>query len=183
MEELLIDTPKDSMLEIINENFFISIDNFQNVELINIVTLLADSAFQHSIMLNHETTTPNGVALASTLYILNIMIESCYNNSDFKPFLINLRIASRSINAIIPLKTLQWIDNLMKFDGIMAELANFIFEIGSIASIETSILKKLLGPITLHIIQVNISFLICPADMKKLGIFFNNLTNQIIQDG
>lgn len=35
--------------------------------------------------------------------------------------------------------------------------------------------------IVFHIVQVNTPFLLCLADMVKLGAFFNNLTNQIVQ--
>lgn len=68
----------------------------------------------------------------------------------------------------------------MKFDNSIAGLANFIFEIKNTSSIVITIVKTMLKPITFYILQVNIPFLLCPADVDKLGVFFKNLINQII---
>ncbi len=37
-----------------------------------------------------------------------------------------------------------------------------------------------LGSITFHIVLVNTPFLLCLADMDKLGAFFNDITNEVI---
>ena len=38
-----------------------------------------------------------------------------------------------------------------------------------------------MGMIAFHIMPVNTPFLLCLADMDRLGAFFNNITNQLVQ--
>ena len=40
-----------------------------------------------------------------------------------------------------------------------------------------------MGPITFYIVKVNTPFLLCLADMDRLGAFFNNTINQVVQIG
>lgn len=59
--------------------------------------------------------------------------------------------------------------------------ANFISRIGSTISFGSVILDTLIRLIMFHIILVNILFLLCLADIDNLGVFFNNITNHLIE--
>ena len=69
----------------------------------------------------------------------------------------------------------------MKLDKTIVRLANFIFGISSTSSIRSINFDTLLKSITFHIMPFNTLFLIYLANMDKLGVFFNNITNQVIQ--
>lgn len=69
----------------------------------------------------------------------------------------------------------------MQLDKTIARSANFRFGISSTLSIGLVNLDIPLGSITSHILFLNILFLICLANIDKLGIFFNTVTNGVIQ--
>ncbi len=59
---------------------------------------------------------------------------------------------------------------------------NFKFGIEDIKSIGSIELQTSLKMITFHVVEANISFLLSLADLDRLGVYFNNLTNELIQD-
>lgn len=88
--------------------------------------------------------------------------------------------ATRSTGGLGQLKALQRVP-FVELDKTTAGSTNFVFGIGSTSSIGTVKLNTPLGIIVFHIVQVNTPFLLYLADMDKLGAFFNNLTNIIVQ--
>jgi hypothetical protein len=54
------------------------------------------------------------------------------------------------------------------------------FEIDNTLILEFVELNTLLEIITFHIVEMNISFLLCLNDFDRLDIYFNNLINQIV---
>ena len=103
-----------------------------------------------------------------------------YNESEFKGLLIDSGAATRSTGGIGQLKALQRILSV-EVDKTTAGSTNLVFGIGSTSSIGTVNLDTPLGMIVFYIVQVNTPFLLCLADMDKLGAFFNNLTNEVVQ--
>ena len=103
-----------------------------------------------------------------------------YNDSEFKGLLIHSSTATRSTGGFGQLKALQRVF-FVELDKIIAGSTNFVFGIGNTSSIGTVNLNTPLQIIVFHIVQVNIPFLLCLANMDKLRAFFNNLTNQIVQ--
>lgn len=63
----------------------------------------------------------------------------------------------------------------------MARSANFILEIRSTTFIKSVILNTLMRLIIFYIVLVNFLFLLYLTNINKLGVFFNNITNQVIQ--
>ena len=76
---------------------------------------------------------------------------------------------------------MQQLDISVQLDKNTAGSAIFTFEIGSAASIGLINLDTSLGPITFYIVPINTPFLLCLADIDKHRVFFNNITNQVIQ--
>ena len=76
---------------------------------------------------------------------------------------------------------MQQLDISVQLNKNTAGSANFIFEIGSAASIRSVNLDIPLKPITFHIVPINTPFLLCLANIDKYRAFFNNITNQVIQ--
>ena len=116
-----------------------------------------------------------------TPYVFNSSTDSQYNDTESKGLLIDSRASTRSTDGIDQLKVLQQLDITVQLVKNIAGSANFKFGIGSVTSIGSVNLETSLGLIMFHIVPVNTLFLLCLADIDKLGAFFNNITNEVIQ--
>jgi hypothetical protein len=54
------------------------------------------------------------------------------------------------------------------------------FGISFILSIRSTKVKTLISQVEFHIMHAKTSFLLSLADMDKLGVYFNNLTNSLV---
>lgn len=185
-EELSVDVgtaDKDSDFNLTSESstepFFTYFGTFQNTESMAIVSLLANTAFKHQI------TFEDDISAHAKLepYSFNISTSSQYNNSEFKELLIDSGAATRCTGGISQFEALQTIDNSIMLDKGTAGSTSFIFGIGSTLSIGIVNLNTPIEPVVFYIVQSNIPFLLCLADMDKLKVFFNNITNKLIQPG
>ena len=177
-KELLIDASQDLFLNIntTNELFLTRLGPLQNIESANTINTLAENAFKHQIT-SADTTVP---FVNPTPYSFTTSTDMRYNDSKFKGLLIHSGVATRSTGGLGQLKALQRVF-FVELDKTTARSTNFVFGIGSTSSIVSVNLNTPLGMIVFHIVQVNTPFLLCLADMDKLGAFFKNLTNQIVQ--
>ena len=114
-------------------------------------------------------------------YIFNLLTDLQYNDIEFKRLLIDLKASTRSTRSISQLKTLQQLDISVQLNKNIAGSANFMFGIGNATSIRSVNLDTLLGPIMFYIVLINTLFLLYLTDIDKLEIFFNNITNEVIQ--
>ena len=159
-----------------SKQFYTSIGQLNNSKSKTVVNTLADNAFKHRIILRDESVLPTTL----TPYVFNSSTDSRYNDTKFKGLLIDSGTSTQSISDIGQLKALQQLDISIQLDKNIAGSANFIFGIRSAISIISVNLDISLGSITFHIVSVNIPFLLCLADMDKLGEFFNNIINKAI---
>ena len=67
-------------------------------------------------------------------------------------------------------------------DNSTAGSADFTFGIGSTASLGHINLDTPIGPVIFYIMSVNTPFFLYLANMDKLGVFFNNVTNELVRD-
>ena len=161
----------------INQQFFTSVGALETRQLSAITEALADHAFKHRVIIEDETVS----SPEPEPYAFNAVIEFKYDATEFKSLFIDSGAAIKSTGGIGQLKALQQINDSIKIDCSTAGSANFTFGIGSTASLGHINLDTSIGPIIFHIMSVNTSFLLCLADMDKLGVFFNNVTNELIQ--
>jgi hypothetical protein len=54
------------------------------------------------------------------------------------------------------------------------------FSIGTTSSIGSTIVTTPIGQVQFHIVHANTPFLLSLADMDRLGVYFNNLTNTLV---
>ena len=148
----------------------------QSSESVITINTLADNAFKHQITLSDETVSP----IIPAPYVFNSSANSRYNDTELKGLLIDLSPSTQSTSGIGQLKALQQFDTTMQLEKNTTGSANFTFGIGSTAHIGSVILDILMGSITFHLVPVSTSFLLCLADMNKLGAFFNNIINRVI---
>ena len=67
-------------------------------------------------------------------------------------------------------------------DNSTAGSANFTFGIGNTALFGYINLDTSIRLVIFHIVSVNTLFLLRLANMDKLGVFFNNVTNELVHD-
>lgn len=165
------DWPKES------EQFLTSYGVLENSESTLTTERLANNSLLHRVSKFDETVSTT----ALTPYIYNAISESRYGPTEFKGLLIDSGAASRSTKGLNQLKALQLLDDSIHLDQTTAGSTNFTFGIGSTPSIGSISLDTPLGKVIFHIVAVNTPFLLCLADLDKLGAFFDNTKNQLIQ--
>ena len=161
--------------------FCTSLDTLKNSDCILTINLFTDHAAKHQIIDIDESESFFSTENFSMSYAYIFSTSSRYDDTKFKGLLIDSDAATRSTDGIGQLKTLQKIDDTIQLDQSTAGSANFVFGIGSIGSIGSINISTPIGPITFHIVSVNIFFLLCFANLDKSGTFFNNVTNKVIQ--
>ena len=114
-------------------------------------------------------------------YVYSMATSSRYDHTEFKGLLIDSGAATHSTGGRGQLEALQQIDHGVKLDTSTAGSASFLFGIGGTSSIGTIDLQTSLGLIVFHIVDVNTPFLFCLADMDRLGAYFNDITNELVQ--
>jgi hypothetical protein len=134
----------------------------------------ADKAFQHRLI---SIDIINSLINESFNYIS--ITDSRYDDSEFKRILVNCDVADRSIRDMSQFKALQRISNVALNKKTIE--SSIKFEIDNTLILEFIDLNISLEMITFHIIEINISFLLCLNDFDRLEIYFNNLINEIVQ--
>ena len=180
----MIETSKNEIFNVsavssnddVNEVFSTSIDTVDAIESFLIIKDLANAILKHRITAINETSL-----IAFVSYVFNFTIDTRYDFSEFKKLLIDSKATSRFTENMKQLQTLQHLDFFIKFDLSTVGSASFIFEMNSIASIESVNLKISIGPIIFHIIEINIFFLLNLADLDKADAYFNNVINRLVQ--
>ncbi len=146
----------------------------QDIEFIT--STLSNKIFAHRLIAKNDTIEIL-VELISYNYITSS--ESRYDDREFKNLLIDSNAARKSIERMRQFKTLQRVHDvkLNKSDRLL-----FKFEIEDIKSIDSIKLEISLKMIIFHIVEINISFLLFLVDLNRLDVYFNNLTNELIQN-
>jgi hypothetical protein len=158
-----------------NELFLISIDQIDDVEFIT--STLSNKAFAHRLIAKDDTIEVL-IELISYSYITSS--ESRCDDREFKSLLIDSDAARKSIEEMRQFKTLQRISDDVKLNK--SDRLFFKFEIEDTKSIDSIKLEISLRMIIFHIIETNISFLLFLVDLNRLDVYFNNLTNELVQD-
>ncbi len=177
---LEIDTIK--LIEFESDELFLTSFDEQNTEFINsslatfLTSSLADKAFQHRLI---SIDIINAFINESFDFIYTSTTDSRYGDSEFKGILMNCGAADRSIEGMSQFKVLQRISNVALNKKKIG--SSIKFEIGNTLTLEFVELNISLEVITFHIVRMNTSFLLCLNDFDRLGIYFNNLINEIVQ--
>jgi hypothetical protein len=161
-----------------NELFLTSFDKLQNIEFV--ISLLTNQTFKHRLISKNCTII---IALINESFDFSFIsiIDSRYDDHEFKNILMNCETADLSTNDIEQFKTLKRIsNNEVKLNTQTVE-SNIKFEIDSTSILSTVALNISLRLIIFHIVKVNISFLLFLIDLNRLKMYFNNLINEMIQ--
>jgi hypothetical protein len=159
-----------------NELFLTSFDELQNIEFV--INSLTNRAFKHRLILKNCIII---IVFINELFVFNFIsiINSRYDDQEFKNILLNCDAANRFTKDIEQFKALQLINNvILNKKTIKSSIKFDIDDTLILKFVELNISLKI---ITLHIVEINISFLLCLNDLNRLSIYFNNLINEMIQ--
>ncbi len=161
-----------------SKTYFIAVDSIDDSKTIAaIIIMLVDKTFRHRlIFMNNITASSNSIS-----YSYNVFTTSRYDDREFKNILIDHDAADHSFEDIEQFTTLQRISNTFLILN-KKRIISFKFDIDEISFIDTIDLKILVDVITFHIVFVHTSFLLCLADINRLRLYFNNLTNMLIEE-
>jgi hypothetical protein len=158
--------------------YFIVVDSIDDSKIIAaIIIMLVNKTFKHNLIsMNSITFSANSIS-----YSYNVFIVSRYDDREFRNILIDHDAADYSFEDIEKFTILQRINKSFLILN-KKRIIFFKFDIDEIFSIDTINLKISVDVITFHIVLVHISFLFCLADMNRLRLYFNNLTNMLIEE-
>jgi hypothetical protein len=93
---------------------------------------------------------------------------------------VNCDAARRSTVEIEQFTALQRLNDSIQLDKSIVK-SKIQFGIDSISIMSTTELNISLEQLIFHIVEINTSFLLCLADLNRLEVYFNNLTNELMQ--
>jgi hypothetical protein len=140
------------------------------------VAHLTDAAFIHHI------TGQDIYGMEATAPAEQFLIEDRYNRGSFQGILPDTGASKVSTGGKDQFLALQSEDPTVVLDVSTAGKASVVFGKGcATSSIGTARVKTKLGDIDFEILDAPTPFLLSLKDMDKLGVYFNNVTNQLIQ--
>jgi hypothetical protein len=160
-----------------NELFLTSFDELRNIEFI--ISSFANKTFEHRLI-SKDITNAFINELFDFIFTLISIIESRYDDREFKSILMNCDAARRSTTEIEQFTTLQRLNDSIELDNSIVE-SKIQFDIDSISIMNTIKLNISLEQLIFHIVEINTSFLLCLVDLDRLDVYFNNLTNELMQ--
>lgn len=108
-------------------------------------------------------------------------ITDCYSTIKFQGILPNTGVAQVSTAGHEQFRALKIEDPYVHLDTTTTGRAIVRFSKGtSVASIGSVELKTPVGTINFHVLETPTPFLLCLADMDRLGVYFNKSTNQLV---
>jgi len=105
---------------------------------------------------------------------------SRYDSHYFYGVVIDTRASKYSTAGYGQFQALQRTDGNVELDQTTKGIVTVQFGISTTSSIGSTKVKTLIGQVEFHIIMAKTPFLLSLADMDKLGVYFNNLSNIVI---
>jgi hypothetical protein len=160
-------------------NDFESDELFLMQDIESITNTLSNKTFAHRLISKNDIII-NDTTTELTFYSYTSSSDARYDDREFKDLLIDSDAARKSIEEMRQFKALQRINDDVKLNK--SNRLVFKFEIEDTKSVDSIELETPLEMIIFHIVEANTPFLLSLADLDRLRIYFNNLTNELIQD-
>jgi hypothetical protein len=110
-----------------------------------------------------------------------VMIFDRYISEKFYEMMIDSSASTKSTAEYEQYLTFNKINSTIDLNLFRAETINVQFEIESASSIESLTIDISFEIVKFHVIKTDTSFLLSLADMNRLKVYFNNVTNSLIQ--
>ncbi len=176
-EALMIDvgfsSPSNLDQENINTNTFIT--SFGTIHQAETMTEnFPNRPFDHAITGADPTLTP----YESDTFIY--ITSEKYTSDEFYGIMIDTGASKRSIAGYRQFLAYTKKIKHVQVHKSRARAVNVQFGIGSTSSIGSLLLDTLIGIVEFHVVEADTSFLLCPEEIDKLNVYFNNLENLLI---
>ena len=191
----------------VNDNFYTTIDGASDNYSYQMVTELADRAFIHQLTAETpflmpasdqlQLNLPQGItdrtdevtdktdditdrtdATAPAAYHAKPL--SRYTLNHFYGILVDTGAAERSTGGYPQFQALQSTDKDLQMDESTKGSVHVRFGIGTASSLGSISMKTPIGTVQFHIFPSETPFLLCLADMDRLGVYFNNVSNTLV---
>jgi hypothetical protein len=110
-----------------------------------------------------------------------VMILDRYISEKFYEMMIDSSASTKSTAEYGQYLAFNKINSIIDLNLFRTGIVNVQFEIGSASSIESLIIDISFEVVKFHVIKADTSFLLSLADMDRLKVYFNNVTNSLIQ--
>jgi hypothetical protein len=185
IEALIIDFDSDIQEQETSETFLTTFGPFTDDQAFNITTVLADRSFAHSIAPeNSSASSPVGPVTDVTnreqdpfAYITT----ERYTSKEFYGVMIDTgasKMSTAGYGQYLAYKTTT--NDNTDINTMQTGAVNVQFGIGSTASIGSVIVKTPIGLVDFHVVKADTPFLLCLADMDRLRVYYNNVTDTLI---
>jgi hypothetical protein len=184
-EALLAET--DEGEEHYSNSYFTSVESFLAAltvpaSTISITNTLVDNLISLSLIYqmtgeNHALEPIKQMEDAQTFTVNGI---SRYDTYRFYGVVIDTGASRFSTAGSDQFQALQRTNSSVQLDETTKGQVNIQFDIGSISSIGSVIVRIPIGQVQFQIIPVKTPFLLSLSDINKLGVYFNNLTNYLV---
>lgn len=157
------------------EQFITSFGTLQPEQATNIALKLAERSTLHAI------TGQNPATMADTDPFTYISTTR-YNSTTFYGVMIDTGASQKSTAGYGQYLACKESNRYMctEMNKATAGAVKVQFGIGSTKSIGSVIIDMPIGQAEFHIVEADTPFLLCLKDMDRLGVYFNNLTNQLM---
>lgn len=189
MEALIIDVPSPPSTVLNDENseaFFTSLGLVQKAE--EMATNLADRSFSHSLItignvLTNNISPANASCNMPDTNPFAYIATNRYSSDKFYGIMIDTGASKYSTAGYGQYMAYTRDIKDTAIDIAKAGAIHVQFGIGSISSMGSVTIQTPIGHIEFHIIKADTPFLLCLADMDRLGVYFNNIKNLLVMKG
>jgi hypothetical protein len=140
---------------------------------------LTSLSLLHRLTGETRTLTP-GEALIEDTFAFTAEATSRYDSSRFYGVVIDTGASKYSTAGFGQFQALQRTNRDVILDETTKGRVTVQFGIGSTSSIGSAIVKTPIGQVEFHIMVAKTPFLLSLANMDKLGVYFNNLKNELV---
>ena len=173
MIDVRFSSPSNLDQKNVNTNTFIT--SFGTIHQAKTITqYLANRSFDHVITGADPTLTPN----ESDPF--KYITSERYTSDKFYDIIIDTGASKQSAAGYRRFFTYKKKIKHVQVDKSRAGAVNVQFSIGFTSSIGSLLLDNSIGIVEFHVVEADTSFLLCPKDMDKLNVYFNNLENLLI---
>ena len=169
----------------VSEAFLTTYRYFTDDQAFDITTILADHSFIYLIIpAKPPASIPVKPATDITNYkqdLFAYIITERYNSKQFYGIMINTSVSKMSTAGYRQyLAYRNTITNSTDINTSQTRAMNVQFGIGSTASIRLVIVKTPIGLVDFHVMKADTPFLLCLADIDRLQVYYNNVTDTLI---
>ena len=158
------------------ETFCTTVGQVEKQEAVSMANLLANKVFTHSFL--STDLEPNSADNDPFTYTTTSI--SRYNSTQFVGIMVDTGASTRSTAGYGQFLAFQQLDPTAQIDTATQGMVEVQFGIGSSSSLGSYVVATPVGKVEFHIVKADTPFLLSLADMDRLQVYYNNLTNLMV---